>query len=243
MLIEVRELVKRFRRAKGGTLTAVDRLSFTVRAGEIYGLLGPNGAGKTTSLRILATLLNPDSGRVVLNGVDAIASPQAARGQLSYVPAEAGLPEKLTPVEVVTLYASLQGVLEPKKRAYDCIERLGAGSYQDLACGDLSTGMKRRVVLARALTHDPGLMLLDEPTDGLDVSGRREVLRLIKEIAATGTAVILSSHIMSEVERVVDRVGVVSKGKLVAEGTIDEILMQTAQSSLDDAFLSLTGAE
>jgi ABC-type multidrug transport system ATPase subunit len=240
VLIAITNLVKRFTRAGQDSLTAVNRVSLHVSAGEIYGLLGPNGAGKTTTLRMLSTLMKPDEGTLLIHGVDAIKRPQDARTHLAYVPAEAGLPDKLSPVEVVTLYAALQGVDNPKQRALDSLARLGAQTYQDQPCGDLSTGMKRRVVLARALVHDPSVLLLDEPTDGLDVSGRREVLALVREIAGTGRAIIISSHIMSEVEKVADRVGVVSAGVLVAEGTIDEILAQSGKTTLDDAFIALT---
>jgi ABC-type multidrug transport system ATPase subunit len=136
----------------------------------------------------------------------------------------------------------VQGVANPKKAADALLEELGASGYAETACGELSTGMKRRVVLARALVHAPGVLLLDEPTDGLDVGGRRQVLALIREQAKRGRAVVLSSHIMGEVERVVHRVGVVNHGKLVAEGTLPEVLQQSGQATLDDAFFHLVGA-
>src|SRR5690606_14576463 len=139
---------------------------------------------------------------------------------LAYVAAESGLPEKLSAREVVRLFAGIQGVERPRNRADELLERLGAASFADAACGELSTGMKRRVVLARALVHDPSVLLLDEPTDGLDVPGRRDVLALLREQAAAGRAVVLSSHIMGEVERVVDRVGVMARGRMVAQGTL-----------------------
>ena len=129
----------------------------------------------------------------------------------------------------------------PAERADALLERMGASRYADQPCGDLSTGMKRRVVLARALVHEPKVLLLDEPTDGLDVTGRREVLALIREQAREGRAVILSSHIMGEVERVVDRVGMVGRGTKVAEGTLPEILALAGQTNLDDAFVALVG--
>src|SRR5688572_27806207 len=210
-MIEVRDLRKRYRDRSRGDPLAVDGLSFQVAAGEVYGLLGPNGAGKTTTLRILATLLDPDSGTVTIAGVDRLKDPLGVRERLGYVPAEAGLPEKLTPREVVRLFAEIQGVPNAAEAAEALLARLGATGYGDTPCGDLSTGMKRRVVLARALVHGPQVLLLDEPTDGLDVPGRRDVLNLIREQASAGRAVVLSSHIMGEVEQVVDRVGVVSR--------------------------------
>jgi len=240
--ILVQGLVKRYP-ARGGAVTAVAGLGFTVAAGEVYGLLGPNGAGKTTTLRCLATLAEPDEGRIEIGGVDRRTDPLGARARLAYVPAEAGLPERLTPREVVRLFASIQGVSRPRERAEEMLGRLGAIPYADTPCGGLSTGMKRRVVLARALVHEPPVLLLDEPTDGLDVPGRRDVLAVIREQRDAGRGVVLSSHIMGEVERVVDRVGVVARGRLVAEGTVAEVLQQAGVDNLDDAFIALVGAD
>ncbi len=242
-MLEVEGLVKRFTTPGRGTVTAVDHLGFRVAPGEVYGLLGPNGAGKTTTLRMIATLLEPDEGRIVVDGVDRRRSPLEARGRMAYVPAEAGLPDRLTPREVVRLFARVQGVDRPRETADALLDRLGASRYADAACADLSTGMKRRVVLARALVHGPAVLLLDEPTDGLDVPGRREVLALVREQAAEGRAVVLSSHIMGEVERVVQRVGMVRHGSLAAEGTLAEVLAQAGTDDLDEAFVVLLGEE
>lgn len=239
-MLEIDGLVKRWKRADGTTLTAVDHLSFRVARGEVYGLLGPNGAGKTTTLRMLCTLLRPDSGRILIDGVDPTVDPLGARRRLAFVPAESGLPERLSPREVVRLFADIQAVPDGRRRADALLDTLGASSWADRACGDLSTGMKRRVVLARALVHDPRVLLLDEPTDGLDVQGRRDVLRLVRQQAEEGRAVVLSSHIMGEVERVVDRVGVVAAGRMAAEGTVAEVIARSGAATLDDAFLRLT---
>jgi sodium transport system ATP-binding protein len=238
-MIEVREITKRFRSATRGTFVAVDRLSFRVTGGEIYGLLGPNGAGKTTTLRMIATLVEPDDGEIHIDGIDRRRHPLRARERMAYVPAEAGLPERLTPREVVRLFARIQGVPDADRVADALLERMGAGSYTETTCGDLSTGMKRRVVLARALVHSPQCLLLDEPTDGLDVQGRRDVLDLIREQAGAGRTIILSSHIMGEVEQIVDRVGIVANGILAAEGTVPEVLAKVGVQRLDDAFLRL----
>lgn len=240
-MIEVRDLVKRWRAPSRGVFTAVDHLSFSVTPGMVYGLLGPNGAGKTTTLRMICTLVRPDEGRILVDGVDVVADPLGARGRLAYVPAESGLPHALSPREVVRLFAQIQGVAEPRKRADALLERLGAKSYADTPCGELSTGMKRRVVLARAMVHDPQVLLLDEPTDGLDVKGRREVLELVRQEAQAGKTIVISSHIMVEVERVAEKIGMVAGGKLVAEGDLAEILRLSGTTQLDDAFLALTG--
>lgn len=238
-MISVRTLVKRFRGPDGRVVTAVDHLSFEVTQGEVYGLLGPNGAGKTTTLRVLGTLLKPDEGTVIVDGQNSVGDPLEARRRLAYVPAEAGLPNRLTGREVVTLFGRIQGVADAAGRANALLEELGASSYADRACGELSTGMKRRVVLARALVHEPRVLLLDEPTDGLDVPGRRDVLALIRSQAAAGRTVIISSHIMAEVERVVNRIGVMANGAIVAEGTPAEVVRQAGTESLDEAFIAL----
>jgi sodium transport system ATP-binding protein len=237
-MITVTKLVKQFSKGWGQPFTAVDELSFEVTRGEVYGLLGANGAGKTTTLRMLSTLIQPTSGTVNIAGAT-LATPLEIRKRLAYVPAEAGLPDRLSPLEVVSLFARIQGVDEPHERARSLLDRLGASSYEQTPCGDLSTGMKRRVVLARALVHEPAALLLDEPTDGLDVPGRRDVLGLVREQAESGRAIVISSHIMSEVERVVDRVGVMRTGKLVAEGSLDEVKRVAGADNLDDAFVQL----
>jgi len=241
-MIVVRNLRKAFHDRARGRIVAVDGLSFQVAPGEIYGLLGPNGAGKTTTLRILATLMEPDEGTIEVAGVDRTRDPLGIRQHIAYVPAEAGLPERLTPREVVRLFASIQGIPDGKALAERLLADLGASGFADTACGELSTGMKRRVVLARALVHSPDVLLLDEPTDGLDVPGRRQVLALIRAQAEQGRAIVLSSHIMSEVERVVHRVGVVDHGRMVTEGTLQHALEVSGQANLDDAFFHLVGA-
>ena len=238
-MIEVEGLVKRYRTALRTPVTAVAGLSFRVEPGEVYGLLGPNGAGKTTTLKTLCTLVRPDEGRVLVDGIDVVADPLGARRRLAYVPAEAGLPNTVSPREEVRLFARIQGVPDPDRRADALLDRLGASGYADSPCADLSTGMKRRVVLARAMVHDPRVLLLDEPTDGLDVLGRREVLSFVRELAAEGRTVVVSSHIMIEVERVADRIGLVARGQKVAEGTLAELLTRASAANLDEAYVTL----
>jgi len=239
-MLRTKDLARSFEDAGRGRVEAVRGVSLEVAAGQIYGLLGPNGAGKTTTLRMLATLLRPDRGSIEIDGIDARKQPVCARARLAYVPAEAGLPERLTALETVTLFGRIQGIERARERASALLDRLGAARYADSNCASLSTGMKRRVVLARALIHDPPLLLLDEPTDGLDVGGRREVLGLVHGLAAEGRAVIVSSHIMGEVESLCPRVGVMASGRIVAEGPIEQLLASTGTSDLGDAFMALT---
>ncbi len=230
-MLKVNDLARGFDDPARGRVEAVDGLTFSVSGGEIYGLLGPNGAGKTTTLRLLATLLKPDRGNIDIDGIDATSQAVRARARLAYVPAEAGLPERLSAMETVTLFARVQGVSQPRRRATALLESLGAAPYAQSLCGSLSTGMKRRVVLARALVHDPPLLLLDEPTDGLDVAGRREVLALVSSLAADGRAVVVSSHIMSEVETLCDRAGIMGAGAIVAEGTVADLCRSTGSQA------------
>lgn len=239
-MLVAEDLARSFVDGSRGRVDAVRSLNLRVENGEIYGLLGANGAGKTTTLRMLATLLRPDKGRIFIDGVDAIADPVAARTRMAYVPAEAGLPERLTPHETVTLFGQIQGVANAAGLAAELLERLGASRYAFTPCTALSTGMKRRVVLARALVHNPPLLLLDEPTDGLDVGGRRDVLELVRGLASEGRAVVVSSHIMGEVEALCSRLGVMSGGRIVAEGTVATLLSSTGTRELGDAFMSLT---
>jgi ABC-2 type transport system ATP-binding protein len=224
---------------------AVDNLDLTVRAGELYALLGPNGAGKTTTLRMVTGLLKPDSGSIRVFGVDALADPIAAKRMIAWLPDEPMLYDKLTPLEYLEFIAGLWGV-EPKvgaERAEQLLKMLHLWEDRDHRCEGFSRGMKQKAALAGALVHDPKLLILDEPLTGLDAAIARQVKNLLQRKAAEGATVILTTHILEVAERMADRIGVIQHGRLLAEGTLDELrgAHGDAASTLEDVFLQMTG--
>jgi sodium transport system ATP-binding protein len=224
-----------------GPLKAVDRLSLSVEAGEVYALLGPNGAGKTTALRCLATLLTPDGGSAAICGVDVTHDPLGARRRLAFLAASMGLYERLTAREMIGYFGMLQGldarVLEA--RLDELIELFGIGDFAGRLCGRLSTGQRQRVSLARALVHDPPVLILDEPTLGLDVLSGQTIYDFIRRERERGKAILFSTHQMDEVDLLADRVGVLGKGRLVAEGSPAELVASRGAPTLARAFLDL----
>lgn len=239
-MIDVRELTKEF-----GTGTdavrAVDGLSFQVHPGEVYGLLGPNGAGKTTTLRMLLGLLRPSSGDAFIDGFSASQQPAQVKRRLGLVSASAGLYQWLTPRETLEYFADLYGV--SARVAAESTARLSRvfdlESFLDRRCSTLSTGQKQRVNLARALVHDPPIMLLDEPTRGLDVVGSRVIFDYIDHLRKVGKAVIVSTHRLDEAERLCDRFGLLHRGRLRHEGTFAELRAQTGRERLAEMFFDL----
>ena len=241
-MIEVRHLTRSFPLAGGAELVAVDDLSFAVSAGEVYGLLGPNGAGKTTTMRMLLGLLPPDSGEAIVGGFSSSTAATEVKRRVGLVAANAGLYQSLTPREMLEFFADLYDV--PLDGARVEIERLsvllGLTEFLDRRCGTLSTGQKQRVQLARALIHQPPVMLLDEPTLGLDVLGTQVVTEYIAHLRDAGKAVILCTHHMDEAERLCDRIGLLHRGRLVQEGTLSELRHLTGCGSLLEMFLKLS---
>jgi sodium transport system ATP-binding protein len=227
-MIEARRLQKRF-----GSKIAVEDVSFRAPDGCVTALLGPNGAGKTTSLRILYGLLRPDAGEAVVDGA------------LGVLPDAAGLYARLTAREHLRYAARLQGLSakEADGRAGAMIERLGMRDIADRAAAGFSQGERRKVALGRALIHDPRNVVLDEPTNGLDVPATRAMRRQVRELAEAGKCVLFSTHILQEVAAVCDRVVVLARGRVVAEGAPDELLQRTGQTNLEDAFVQLIGTE
>jgi len=239
-MIEARGLHKKF-----GKTVAVEEVSFTARDGCVTALLGPNGAGKTTSLRMMYGLLQPDSGQAVVDGTVASTDPLAAQRKLGVLPDAPGLYGRLTAREHLRYAARLQGLSaqDADARAAQLIERLDMGSIADRPSAGFSQGERRKIALGRALIHDPRNVVLDEPTNGLDVPSTRAMRRYVRELADAGKCVLFSSHILQEVSAVCDRVVIIARGRVVAEGTPDELLARTGKTNLEDAFVQLIGTE
>ena len=215
-LIELHQLHKAY-----GSVNALQGLSLSVSEGCLYGLLGPNGAGKTTTLRILATLLTPDYGSVRVAGIDALEDPRAVRRALGYVAQEVAIDKILTGRELMQLQGDLYHLPRRDRdlRINDLIERLGMGEWIDRRCGTYSGGMRRRLDLATGLLHRPRLLVLDEPTVGLDIESRSAIWSLLRELVQSGTSVLLSSHYLEEVEALADRMAIIDAGAVIAEGS------------------------
>lgn len=224
-----------------GPISAVLDLTFEVKPGEVYALMGPNGAGKTTALRCLATLLAPTAGSVSVFGADSVREPLAVRRRIAFLAASMGLYERLTARETVVYFARLHGLdgtlLEA--RVDEMVELFGLGDFAHRLCGRLSTGQRQRVSLARALVHDPVALVLDEPTLGLDLLSGQTIYEFIRRERSRGKAILFSTHQVHEVELLADRVGVLRAGRLVAEGTPDELVAETGARGLAHAFLAL----
>ena len=226
-------------------IVAVDRLSFVVRPGEVYGLMGPNGAGKTTTLRMILGLLRPTSGYAEVDGIRSDRMPDEVKRRIGLVSASAGIYQWLTPREMLLFFADLYGM--PKDRAAERLDVLTSlldlHRFLDQRGGTLSTGQKQRVLLARGLIHDPPIMLLDEPTRGLDVFGSHVVFDYLRLLRGQGKAVILSTHRLHEAEDVCDRFGMLHLGRMAMEGTLSELRQQTGRNSLAEMFLEFARSD
>jgi sodium transport system ATP-binding protein len=242
-VIEVVDLVKHFRAADGSVVKAVDGVSLAVRPGEIVGLLGANGAGKTTTMRVLATLLAPTAGTARVGGCDVRTDPLGARRLLGYVSATTGVPDRLTPVEVLRSYGRLHGieVARLEARIALLVDVLDLGGCADRPCGRLSSGQRQRTSLGRALVHDPPALVLDEPTSALDILGSRTLLDFLEKLRAEGRAILLSTHRLHETERRCDRFVVIHAGRVVAEGPRDALVAGRA-GGLEEAFFAAVAA-
>ncbi len=239
--IEARALTKDF-----NGFRAVDELSFEVKEGEIFGLLGPNGAGKTTTLRMLSGLLTPTSGEAFITGHSMQRDQLKARAAMGFLTGDMDLYRRLTPVELLAYFGKLYEVPKSlwKAKGKELIEAFGIREFQDKHCEKLSTGQKQRVAIARTLIHDPKVVILDEPTTGLDIMASEFILQFIRRMAKEeGKTIIFSTHHMDEVERLCDRIAIIHHGKLEHYGTIDEAKTTTGKNKLAEAFFQLVGAE
>ena len=223
---------------------AVDGLDLTVHRGEFYALLGPNGAGKTTTLRLVTGLLAPDAGAIEVLGIDMAAAPAVAKAKLAYLPDEPMLYGKLKPFEYLEFVAGLWGVTakDAEPRARELLDWLDLSQHAHELTEGFSRGMKQKLALAGALIHDPELLILDEPLTGLDAAAARQVKDLLLAHVAKGGTVILTTHILEVAERLAHRIGIIREGRLIAEGTLDELRERTQGGSLEDMFLHLMAA-
>lgn len=220
---------------------AVSDLSITAREGEIFGLLGTNGAGKTTTLRCLATLLRPTSGRILVNGCDTVKDGEKVRGQIGFLTNEMKLDPQFSPDYLVEFFGRLHGMEENliKKRKRELFEYFGIDAFAEKRVEELSTGMKQKASIAVSLIHDPKVIIFDEPTTGLDIITARAVTDYLKELRKQGKLIIMSTHIMSEAEKLCDRIATIVDGKKVEEGTIPEVLARAGTDDLEEAFFKL----
>ncbi|MFA7443061.1 MAG: ATP-binding cassette domain-containing protein [Lysobacteraceae bacterium] len=243
-MIDVQDLHKQFK-TKTGTVKAVSGVSFSARDGEITGLLGPNGAGKTTTMRMLYTLMKPDRGAVRVDGLDAFAEAEAVRRRLGVLPDARGVYKRLTARENIAYFGRLHGLGEADiaRRIDHLVKALGMEDVIDRQTEGFSQGQRTKTAIARALVHDPKNVILDEPTNGLDVMTTRAMREFLLRLREEGRCVIFSSHIMQEVAALCDRIVIIAKGEVVAQGTADELRAQTGEQNLEDAFVKAIGSE
>ncbi|MDB6093267.1 MAG: transporter related [Verrucomicrobia bacterium] len=244
-MIEAHNLTKTFKDKKRGQIHAVDGVSFRAEPGRIYGLLGANGAGKTTTLRMLATLLQPTTGTATVAGFDVATQAQQVRAHVGFLAASTALYGRLTAREMITYFGKLNGLgnAEIKARLARLATELDMHEFLDRRCDKFSTGMKQKTSIARTLIHDPAVMIFDEPTLGLDVMTARSIVRFVRECRNQGKTVIYSTHVMSEVEKLCDTIGVIHGGKLCAEGTLAELRAKHGEQDLEEVFVKIIGAE
>jgi sodium transport system ATP-binding protein len=235
-MITVQNVSKKF-----DDFTAVDDVSFTVNPGEVVGLLGPNGAGKTTTLRMLATLLKPSAGSVTVDGIDTVVDPLEVRRRIGYQTGDTGLYDRLTPVEFLKYFGRFHRMSADhlRDRVEKVVDDLDITEFKDKQCGKLSTGQRQRVTLARTLLHDPGTLILDEPTNGLDIVSSSFIVSTLRRAADAGKAILLSTHIMGEVELTCDRIVIIDHGHIRASGSREDLMALTGTHTLTHAFLAV----
>jgi sodium transport system ATP-binding protein len=240
-MIHVENLTKSFRDLRRGQVLAVDHVTFDAKAGEVFGLLGPNGAGKTTTMRILCTVLKPTGGVATLAGFDVVTQASLVRQNIGFLSASTAIYDRLTAWEMVEFFGKLYGLTPEQlhERMEALFATLQMNDFRDVLGAKMSTGMRQKVSIARAIVHDPPVMIFDEPTLGLDVLVARAVLQNIERLRDEGKCILYSTHIMREVEKICNRVAIVSKGKIQASGTLEELRERHGQQDLEELFFQL----
>jgi sodium transport system ATP-binding protein len=240
-MIHVRELTKTYADLRRGQFVALSGLTFDAFPGEIYGLLGPNGAGKTTALRILSTVLRPSGGSATVNGYNVLTQPSRVREQIGFVSANTAVYDRMTAEEMVVYFGRLHGINEPvlSERLANLFARLQMDDIRDVLGAKMSTGMKQKVSIARALIHDPPVIIFDEATVGLDVLVARALLNTIAELRDQGKCIVFSTHIMREAERLCDRIAIMHRGYILSEGPLDQLRERHGEEDLEELFFQL----
>jgi sodium transport system ATP-binding protein len=240
-MIQVENLSKSFRDLRRGWVHAVDDISFEARPGEVFGLLGPNGAGKTTTMRILCTVLQPTGGTARVAGFDVATQPERVRQHIGFLSANTAVYDRMSAREIVSYFGRLYGMGEEKlrERMDTVFESLQMNDFRDVLGAKMSTGMRQKVSVARAIVHDPPVLIFDEPTAGLDVLVARSVLQIIEQLRESGKCILYSTHILREVERLCDRVAIVSRGRVQACGRLAELRERYHENDLEELFFRL----
>jgi sodium transport system ATP-binding protein len=244
-MITVAGLTKHYADLRRGRFVALDGLSFQALPGQIYGLLGPNGAGKTTGLRILSTVLQPTGGTATVNGFDVVRQPSQVRRQIGFVSNNTAVYDRMTAWEMVEYFGRLNAI-EPgelRDRMEAIFAKLKMGEIRDVLGAKMSTGMKQKVSIARAIVHDPPVLIFDEATSGLDVLVARALLERVAELRASGKCIIFSTHIMREAEKLCDRVAILHRGQILAEGTLEQLRHEYGEEDFEELFFQLISRE
>ena len=240
-VVQAQSLTKVYSDLRRGQFLALDDLTFSARKGEVFGLLGPNGAGKTTALRILSTVLQPTCGTATINGFDCVTQPDLVRHHIGFMSANTAVYDRMTAWEMVEYFGRLYGIDEEelRERMELLFDRLQMQDICDLLGGKMSTGMKQKVSIARAIVHDPPVVIFDEATSGLDVLVARALLDTVAELRDQGKCIVFSTHIMREAERLCDRVAIMYQGRILAEGTLQQLRETHQQPDLEELFFEL----
>lgn len=240
-MIQVAGLTKIFNDKKRGKIVAVNNLKFNCREGQIFGLLGPNGAGKTTTLRILATMMLPTKGEVIINGFDVVKDANKVRRQIGFLSSETGLYDRFTPRETIKFFGRINGMEDKiiEKKMAEIFHNLDMEDFQDVRVHKLSTGMKQKLSIARCIIHDPPILILDEPTLGLDIITARTVTGYVKRFREQGKCIIYSTHLMREAERLCDVIAIIHQSNLIAQGTLEELKKNSSSEDLEEIFFEL----